>query len=242
MTPEMEEEWKKMQAEQAAAGKANGGLVEGYAKGGQVQPVLNPMGNMGMPSSMADLDPVIRQYAQYVSTASQYGLQPVAFPKFIDLLGAARTQLSSLPTQAGTVGMADGGMVDWLKGLVGYPQQAPNPTPQTTQQRFGQGAAMLGQGMVGQAGQALQGRNAALEDALREAQSAQGYAGGGAIPVAGQQVMGAGGPKSDSIPAVIDGSRPAALSSGEFVMPVEVVRFFGTDKLNKMIQQARGVK
>ena len=303
MTPEMEEEWKKMQAEQAAAGKANGGLVEGYAKGGQVQPVLNPMGNMGMPSSMADLDPVIRQYAQYVSTASQYGLQPVAFPKFIDLLGAARTQLSSLPTQAGTVGMADGGpvstneddmyyvkqfdengnftgytayprqqmpndsagrpswvpqetwdknnpnkkyadggVVDWLKGLVGYPQQAPNPTPQTTQQRFGQGAAMLGQGMVGQAGQALQGRNAALEAALREAQGARGYAGGGAIPVAGQQVMGAGGPKSDSIPAVIDGSRPAALSSGEFVMPVEVVRFFGTDKLNKMIQQARGVK
>ena len=151
-------------------GMLNGGLVEGYARGGEVQPVLNPMGNMGMPSSMADLDPVVRQYAQYVSTASQYGLQPVAFPKFIDLLGSARTQLASLPTQGGATGFADGG----------------------------------------------------------------------AIPVAGRQVLGAGGPTSDSIPAVIDGQRPAALSSGEYVFPTEAVQFYGTDKLNKMIQKARG--
>jgi len=146
------------------------GIIPGYARGGQVQPVLNPMGNMGMPSSMADLDPVVRQYAQYVSTASQYGLQPVAFPKFIDLLGSARTQLASLPTQGGATGFADGG----------------------------------------------------------------------AIPVAGRQVLGAGGPTSDSIPAVIDGQRPAALSSGEYVFPTEAVQFYGTDKLNKMIQKARG--
>jgi hypothetical protein len=75
-----------------------------------------------------------------------------------------------------------------------------------------------------------------------QAKNLSNYAGGGAIPVAGQQVLGPGGPKTDSIPAIIDGQQPAALSSGEFVMPVEAVKFFGTDKLNKMIQQARGVK
>lgn len=227
-------------------GNADGGLIEGYAQGGQVQPVLNPMGNMGMPSSMADLDPAIRQYAQYVSTASQYGLQPVAFPKFIDLLGAARTKLATLPTQGGAVGFAEGGMVDWLKsflpgvGPLGTPAPAAPPV-QTDQQRLGQGAAILGNGMAGQAAQALQGRRSALEEALQAAQGARGgYAMGGAIPVAGQQVLGPGGPKSDSIPAVIDGSRPAALSTGEFVMPTEAVQFFGTDKLNKMVQKARG--
>ncbi len=209
-----------------------------------MQPVLNPMGNMGMPSSMADLDPVVRQYGQYVSTATQYGLQPVAFPKFIDLLSSARTKLATLPTQGGGVGFADGGIVDWLKGFlpgVGpldapQPRPAPQPTP-------AMGAALLGSGAAGQAAGSIQNRamlnNSALEEAMR---ARQGYAGGGAIPVAGQQIFGPGGPKSDSIPAVIDGQQPAALSSGEFVMPVEAVQFHGTDKLNKLIQQARGVK
>lgn len=44
---------------------------------------------------------------------------------------------------------------------------------------------------------------------------------------------------TDSIPAVVDGQAPAALDSGEFVIPADVVRFFGTDKLDKMIAQAR---
>jgi hypothetical protein len=264
-------EVRKKLEEQRAQKKANGGLVEGYARGGQVQPVLNPMGNMGMPSSMADLDPVIRQYAQYVSTASQYGLQPVAFPKFIDLLGNARTQLASLPTQGGATGFAAGGMigedipylptpdisgnyearlnaampnyaegyagggvVDWLKSLlpgVGPLPAAPQPQPQP------QAPVPTVQGAM----QAIQGRNTMNNAALEAAMAARrGYAMGGAVPVAGRQVFGPGGPKSDSIPAVIDGSRPAALSDGEYVFPTEAVKFFGTDKLDKMVQKARG--
>lgn len=46
----------------------------------------------------------------------------------------------------------------------------------------------------------------------------------------------------DSIPAVIDGQRPAKLDSGEFVIPADVVMHFGTDKLNKMIDAARQQK
>lgn len=65
------------------------------------------------------------------------------------------------------------------------------------------------------------------------------FADGGPINVSGRQVLGPGTGKSDSIPAVIDGEQPAALSTGEFVMPVEAVQHFGLDRLNKMVAQAR---
>ena len=45
---------------------------------------------------------------------------------------------------------------------------------------------------------------------------------------------------TDSIPAMIDGQRPAALDSGEFVMPKDVVMYYGTEKLTKLIEKARG--
>ncbi|WP_395735063.1 hypothetical protein [Prosthecobacter sp.] len=47
----------------------------------------------------------------------------------------------------------------------------------------------------------------------------------------GGMVTGPGTEKSDSVPAM--------LSKGEFVMPAEAVRFFGTQKLQKMILQSR---
>lgn len=43
----------------------------------------------------------------------------------------------------------------------------------------------------------------------------------------GRLVTGPGDGKSDSIPAVIDGSQPAALSSGEFVIPADAVSALG---------------
>lgn len=63
---------------------------------------------------------------------------------------------------------------------------------------------------------------------------------GGPVPAAGKMVIDAD-PNApiDSIPAVVDGNQPAALNSGEFVFPTDVVQFFGTDKLNKMIAAAR---
>jgi hypothetical protein len=221
--------------------------VYGMAEGGEViaPPDQNPMGTFGQPPAMQSLDPFVREYGQYVHAASMNGLQPVPFGKFINLLSSARQQMQTMPTTGGQYGFADGGVVGWMKSL--WPTVGPldtpapaAPAPQTPQQQMGQGAALLGNGMAGQAVQALQGRRAALEDALGAAQGARGYASGGAIPVGGRQVLGPGGPKSDSIPAVVDGTQPAALSSGEFVFPVEAVQFHGTSKLNKMIEQARG--
>jgi hypothetical protein len=211
----------------------------GYADGGPVSPVGNPMGTFGQPPVMQSLDPAVREYGQYVHAATMNGLQPVPFGKFINLLATARQQMQTLPTTGGQYGFADGGMVSWLQGLFAPPQQPQAPT-QTPQQRLGQGAAMLGGGMAGQAAQAIQGRNAALEEALGAARGARtGYAAGGAIPVAGRQVLGPGGPRDDAIPAVVDGTKPAALSSGEFVMPTDVTQYWGTAKLQQMIDKAR---
>lgn len=75
--------------------------------------------------------------------------------------------------------------------------------------------------------------------------SVQGFAQGGMVP--GQDQSDTSGKMivdpnpnapQDSIPAVIDGQRPAKLDSGEFVIPKHVVMWHGIDKLNKLIAQA----
>lgn len=58
------------------------------------------------------------------------------------------------------------------------------------------------------------------------------------IPVAGRQVVGPGTGTSDSIPAVVDGQGQAGISSGEFVIPAEVVRRKGTEFFEKLIASA----
>jgi hypothetical protein len=58
----------------------------------------------------------------------------------------------------------------------------------------------------------------------RRAREARGFAEGG-------PVIGPGGPKDDQV--------NAKLSHGEYVMPAEVVQFFGMDRLNKMVQKAK---
>jgi hypothetical protein len=215
----------------------------GFADGGPVlPPSQNPMGTFGQPPVMQSLDPAVREYGQYVHAATMNGLQPVPFGKFINLLASARQQMQTLPTTGGQYGFADGGPVEepsLLSKLFGAAPAAQPPAP--SQEMAGRGAALLGQGMAGQAAQAIQGRSAALEEALGAARGARmGYAGGGAIPVAGRQVLGPGGPRDDAIPAVIDGKQQAALSNGEFVMPTDVTQYWGTAKLQQMIDKARG--
>jgi hypothetical protein len=76
----------------------------------------------------------------------------------------------------------------------------------------------------------------------------QSYAGGGSIPYAagGKLLQGNGDGMSDSIPADIDGQRPARLADGEFVVPADVVSHLGngsTDagakQLYKMMDRVR---
>jgi hypothetical protein len=79
----------------------------------------------------------------------------------------------------------------------------------------------------------------------QQLQEVANYADGGPIAVGGRQVTDLSGHMdhtgSDSLPAVIDGdpAHPAALTSGEFVFPVEAVQHYGTDRLRKMVAAAR---
>lgn len=71
------------------------------------------------------------------------------------------------------------------------------------------------------------------------------FAGGGMIPdvegdgemeaIPGRLIEGPGTGTSDSIPAMIDGQTPAALSAGEFVIPAAVVKHYGVDFFEKLI-------
>ena len=138
-------------------------------------------------------------------------------------------------------GYADGGKVDpeelmrQMSAKYGAPvasQPAPQPVQQPRPVQQPQQPAPQG-GLMDRMRAAATGN---LEQRMR---AAGAYAEGGPIGVGGRQVLGEGDGKSDSLPAVIDGEHPAALSTGEFVMPIEAVQHFGLAKLNKMVEQAR---
>jgi len=92
-----------------------------------------------------------------------------------------------------------------------------------------------------------------MQQGAQGSQNIIGMAGGGMVPEPGGPVQQAmqgqvdgkmvvdpnEAAPTDSIPAMIDGTQPARLDSGEFVLPADVVMHFGTDKLKKMIEQAR---
>lgn len=156
---------------------------------------------------------------------------------------------------------AEGGLVEpvtpmgAMAGMGGEYGQAPQmPMQDEIQeyQRYAAGAQSMGieavsleefmamrEGAAAQAQQAPQ-----MPDMMEQPQGALAFAEGGMVPdpmdASGSMVIDpdpmAG---TDSIPAMIDGQVPAKLDSGEFVLPEDVTRFFGTKKLNDMIQQAR---
>jgi len=79
--------------------------------------------------------------------------------------------------------------------------------------------------------------------------SPRGYAAGGILSLPGRHLKGAGDGMSDSIPATIDGTDPAALASGEFVVPADVVSFLGNGDndagakvLQQMVEKVRHAK
>ena len=56
----------------------------------------------------------------------------------------------------------------------------------------------------------------------------------------GRTVQGPGTGTSDSVPAVVDGQEPVALSSGEYIMPEETVQKVGKPNLDALVQQTTG--
>lgn len=107
------------------------------------------------------------------------------------------------------------------------PAQAPAPAPQP------QGIADRFRGYFGAPDARMKQNGLAFGGAVL---------GGAAVAqaVAGRQVFGEsdGSGRDDALPAVIDGKHPAALTSGEFVWPVNAVKYFGMAKLNKMLAEA----
>ena len=84
---------------------------------------------------------------------------------------------------------------------------------------------------------------AALRSGALQGQPTVRMAQGGMVPAAGKLVIDTDpDAEIDSIPAQIDETQPAALNSGEFVLPTDVVRYFGTQYLDNLIKKARGEK
>jgi hypothetical protein len=117
------------------------------------------------------------------------------------------------------------------------PAPAPPPAPPPVQQQP-QGIADRFRGYFGSPDTRMKQNGLAFGGAV----PAQDVPGGRAVAqaVAGRQVFGQsdGSGRDDALPAVIDGERPAALTSGEFVWPVNAVKYFGMAKLNKMLAEA----
>lgn len=141
------------------------------------------------------------------------------------------------------VGYANGGLVG--RPMYGQTPQARAVLPEVNEYReYAMGAKNLGLPPV-PFEQFLAMRTGAKQVAGAQQQGgAMAFANGGEIPepinVDGRMVVDPNpNAPTDSIPAVIDGQTPAKLDSGEFVIPADVVKFFGTAKLNKMIAEAR---
>ena len=141
-----------------------------------------------------------------------------------------------------SAGFADGGEVEALRAkLAGFEKAGADYTAS-----FG-GGVTTASNVTGGSGPYSDARGFGSPSApaapysLSSVHSSGGYefANGGPIEVGGRQVLGEGTGKSDSLPAIIDGEHPAALSTDEFVMPVETVRHFGLAKLHKMVEQSR---
>ncbi len=117
------------------------------------------------------------------------------------------------------------------------PAPQPVPAPPPVQQQP-QGMADRVRGYFGSPDARMKQNGLAFGGAV----PAQDVPGGRAVAqaVAGRQVFGQsdGSGRDDALPAVIDGERPAALTSGEFVWPVHAVKYFGMAKLNKMLAEA----
>lgn len=189
--------------------------------------------------------------AQALAAAQQDGLtqqQIMSDPRlreaYVTVYGPPRFAGGGLvPDYDSAMGYAQGGMV---RGA-GYGQtpQAAAVLPEVNEYReYAMGAKSLGLPAV-PFEQFLTLRQGAKQVAAAQPQGgAMAFANGGEVPdprdVGGRMVMDTDpNAPTDSIPAMVDESMPAKLDSGEFVIPKDVVQFFGTDKLNKMIAQAR---
>ena len=158
-------------------------------------------------------------------------------------------------------GFADGGLVGAEMPGAEMPGMSAPPASIQQYQQYVQTATQMGiepvqfeefTQMMAQQSAPPQQATPEMQPGMHGAGQVMGFAEGGLVPgdieqmMGGQQVDGGmvmdADPNApvDSIPAMIDGEQPAALDSGEFVIPADVVLHYGTEKLKKMIDAARG--
>lgn len=119
-----------------------------------------------------------------------------------------------------------------MSAMRGQPAAMPSQADIANYQQYASKAQQMGLNSIG------------FEEYLSMKGPTENFAEGGMVPsapdAAGKMLVDPN-PQAgiDSIPAVIDGNRPAKMNSGEFVIPTDVVLFYGTDKLTKMIEKAR---
>ena len=135
-------------------------------------------------------------------------------------------------------GMAEGGQVPLPEDLMGTPEDA-----LLGGMDMGGGGAMMPPDALGGAmGGDDEGSLEEVDALMQMAMGGGGEGGGDPMDASGATVvdpmLGDQAP-TDSIPAVVDGQAPVNLDSGEFVIPKDVVMYFGTEKLQKMIDKAR---
>lgn len=217
--------------------------MQTFADGGLVSAVRGA-GYGQTPDAQAVL-PEINEYREYAMGAQALGLPAIPFEQFLTMREGAR-QVGQAGQPQRPMGFADGGLVSRIHPSI--PERQPmQPRPDETiperpymQPQPRAAEVPLGTGSLERARGSLLGINQRMEQRER---SALGYANGGVVDptdVSGKMVFDPD-PNApiDSIPAMIDGETPAALDSGEFVIPHDVVMFHGVDKLNKLIAQAR---
>lgn len=218
-------------------------LEQIYARTGELQPGVAGYADGGVVGGRTKgmVDPVVSKYGQYLSAAASAGVPPVPFNEYINLLGSTKSAMRGAPATFADGGEVDDQVytrpkeVDWggvvgrgVKRMFGMgetqaaPQPAPAPQVETppAEDEYEEGDAM---------------REA--DAFLRSLNNEEGYADGGAINVSGKHVRGPGTGRSDSIPAIINGNRPAKLSDGEFVIPAHVVKAKGTEFFEKLLAQ-----
>jgi hypothetical protein len=198
--------------------------TRGYAEGGEVAGAIAPQ--------PPQVHPIENMYKQYAMNTQAVGAIPIQFGQFIDLVAGSQGN----PGNMG-MGYADGGFVDTMakgfrrswRNLTGG--EDPNAVAPAIQPATPASPAPQGETQQDVARRTFGGSLRAIDEMDK-----RGYAQGGAIDVSGHQVIGPGTGTSDSIPAVVDGQEPAALSSGEFVWTDAATENAGSGNLKHIMQ------
>jgi len=223
----------------AVVARAKGGIIMGYEDGGDVvgterqqylktpQSAIGAIGERWGSMIRPFTEPIVNLITPVPTPTTSTPITPKAPSYGMELTPEAKEQM-------GTLGRANGGFIPGYAdgGAIGNPAQ--NIHPELAQYgQYLQAAAQSGVTPVpfDQYRNLLQTTRGAMN------QTPSQFAKGGAIPVAGKMLEGPGTETSDSIPAVIDGHRPAALSTGEFVIPAHIVRAKGTEFFDKLLAQ-----